>query len=168
MYENDAEGNVTGYSPVERIHLVRNPNWDRSKDYRPAYADEWIMPQGNDDTTVASRRILEGSAMVTGDFSPPPAILKLATDRFPDQMLLTPAGGTRYMSMDTKLAPFDDINVRKAVIAGFDRQAGLLARGGKLIGDIPTHYIPPGVAGFDESGGLKGFGFDFMNVPGGD
>ena len=38
------------------------------------------MPQGNDDTTVASRKILDGSAMVTGDFDAPPAIIKQALD----------------------------------------------------------------------------------------
>ena len=44
----------------------------------PAYLDEIDMPQGNDDTTVASRKILDGTAMVTGDFDAPPAIIKQA------------------------------------------------------------------------------------------
>jgi peptide/nickel transport system substrate-binding protein len=168
MYENDADGKVTGYQPGERIHLVRNPNWDKTKDYRPAYVDEWDMPQGNDDTTVASRKILEGSALMNGDIAPDPPSLKLAVTRYKEQLALVPAGGTRWVSMNTKLAPFDDLNVRKAVIAGYDREAGRLARGGPLVGDMPTHYIPPGVPGFEESGGLKGFGFDFMNAPKGD
>jgi peptide/nickel transport system substrate-binding protein len=68
--------------------------------------------------------------------------------------------------MNMKVKPFDDINVRKAVIAGFDRNALRLARGGELIGDMPTHYISPGMAGFDQAGGLKGFGLDFMNTTG--
>ena len=39
-------------------------------DFKPAYLDEIDMPQGNDDTTVASRKILDGDSMVNGDFSP--------------------------------------------------------------------------------------------------
>ena len=65
--------------------------------------------------------------------------------------------------------PFDNINVRKAVIAGFDREALLLTRGGREVGPIAQHYIPPGVPGFEESGGEKGFDeFDFMRNPKGD
>ena len=37
-----------------------------------------------------------------------------------------------------------------------------------MIGDIATHYIPPGLAGFKEAGGLKGPGDDFMSNPKGD
>jgi peptide/nickel transport system substrate-binding protein len=43
-----------------------------------------------------------------------------------------------------------------------------LTRGGEVIGDIPTHYIPPGMNGFEEAGGLEGFGIDFMANPKGD
>jgi peptide/nickel transport system substrate-binding protein len=43
-----------------------------------------------------------------------------------------------------------------------------LARGGPAIGDIATHYLPPGFPGFAEAGGLKGPGDDFMANPKGD
>ena len=56
MIENDASGKAIGYEAGRRIHLVRNPNWDEATDYKPAYVDEIEMPQGNDDTTVASRK----------------------------------------------------------------------------------------------------------------
>jgi peptide/nickel transport system substrate-binding protein len=39
--------------------------------------------------------------------------------------------------------PFDNINVRKAVIAAFDREALLLTRGGREVGPIAQHYIRP-------------------------
>ncbi len=73
MIENNASGKAIGYEAGRSIHLVRNPNWDKSTDYKPAYLDEIDMPQGNDDTTIASRRVVDGSDMLTGDFSPPPA-----------------------------------------------------------------------------------------------
>jgi peptide/nickel transport system substrate-binding protein len=168
MIENDASGKAIGYQAGRRIHLVRNPNWDASTDFKPAYVDEIDMPQGNDDTTVASRKILDGQNMVNGDFSPPTPVLKQALTRQKDQLQLVPSGGGRWVAMNTTIKPFDDVNVRKAVVAGFDREAMRLTRGGQTIGDIPTHYIPPGLLGFDEAGGLKGPGVDFMSHPAGD
>jgi peptide/nickel transport system substrate-binding protein len=168
MVENDSSGKAVGYQAGRRIHLVRNPNWDASLDFRPAYVDDIDMPQGNDDTTVASRKILDGQGMMNGDFSPPPSVLKQAVTRQKDQLKLVPSGGGRWVAMNTTIKPFDDINVRKAVIAGFDRNAMRLTRGGELIGDIPTHFIPPGLLGFDEAGGLKGPGIDFLSHPDGD
>jgi peptide/nickel transport system substrate-binding protein len=168
MIENDASGKAIGYEAGRRIHLVRNPNWEKDTDYKPAYLDEIDMPQGNDDTTVASRRVVDGSDMLTGDFSPPPAVLASVVKKAKDQLLLFPGGSTRYVNMNNTVKPFDDINVRKAVVAGFDRNAMRLVRGGELVGDIPTHMIPPGLPGFEEAGGLKGPGIDFMSHPEGD
>ena len=170
MIANDASGKAVGYEAGKSIRLVRNPNWDKSTDYKPAYVDEIDMPQGNDDTTIASRRVVEGSDMLTGDFSPPPAILAqvVRDSGMKDQLALFPGGSTRYVNMNTTVKPFDNINVRKAVIAGFDRNAMRLVRGGELVGDIPTHMIPPGLPGFEEAGGLKGPGLDFMSHPDGD
>jgi peptide/nickel transport system substrate-binding protein len=168
MIANDSSGKLTGYQAGKDIHLVRNPNWDKSTDFRPAYLDEVDMPQGNDDTTVASRKIINGSDMINGDFSPPPDILKQVITTNKSLLTLVPNGGGRWVAMNTTIKPFDNVDVRRAVIAGFNRTAMRLTRGGSVIGDIPTHFIPPGVPGFDEAGGLKGPGIDFMSNPNGD
>jgi peptide/nickel transport system substrate-binding protein len=168
MIKNDASGKATGYQAGRMIHLVRNPNWDASLDFKPAYLDEIEMPQGNDDTTVAARKILDGENMINGDFSPDPAVLKQVVTRQKDQLALVPNGGGRWVAMNTTIKPFDDVNVRRAVIAGFDREAMRLTRGGELIGDMPTHFIPPEVPGFEEAGGLEGPGIDFFSKPAGD
>src|SRR4051812_40903869 len=51
MVSNDASGKATGYQPGKEIHLVRNPSWDKSLDFKPAYLDEIDNLEGNDDTT---------------------------------------------------------------------------------------------------------------------
>jgi len=51
-------------------------------------------------------------------------------------VLFVPSGGTRYISMNTTVKPFDNLNVRKAVIAASNRDALRLTRGGKILGDI--------------------------------
>jgi peptide/nickel transport system substrate-binding protein len=168
MIANDSSGKLTGYQAGKDIHIVRNPNWDKSTDFRPAYLDEVDMPQGNDDTTVASRKVLDGQSMINGDFSPPPAILKQVITKNKELLDLVPSGGGRWVAMNTTIKPFDNPDVRRAVVAGFDREAMRLTRGGAVVGDVPTHYIPPGVPGFDEAGGLKGPGIDFMSKPSGD
>ena len=58
--------------------------------------------------------------------------------------------------------------MRKAVIAGFDRDAMRLTRGGASVGDIATHFLPPDFPGFEEAGGMKGPGVDFLRNPRGD
>ncbi len=170
MVRNDAQGKVVGRDPGKSIELVRNPNWDASTDFRPAYLDEIEIQEGNDDLTVASRRTLEGENLMCCDSGQPPiAILRRASVSQKDQLGRVPSGGSRWIALRTDKKPFDNINVRKAVIAAFDREALLLTRGGKAVGPIAQHYIPPGVPGFDESGGEKGFtDLDFMQNPKGD
>jgi peptide/nickel transport system substrate-binding protein len=170
MVRNDADGKVVGRDPGKSIELVRNPNWDPSTDYRPAYLDEITIEEGNDDATVSSRRTLQGDGLMCCDSGQPPiAILRQAMTRFEDQLGRVASGGGRWIALNTTKKPFDNLNVRKAIIAGFDREALLLTRGGKEVGPVQQHYIPPGVPGFEESGGEKGFEeFDFMRNPKGD
>ena len=168
MIENDAEGNVTGYNPGREIILVRNPNWEASTDFRPAYLDRIEVKEGFTDVNSATRRILTGDAQVNGDILLEPQGLKLAATEYPDQLSLNDSGGNRYISLNTQIPPFNDINVRKAVVAGFDREALRLARGGELVGKIATHFIPPNFPGFEEAGGEEGPGFDFISSPEGD
>jgi peptide/nickel transport system substrate-binding protein len=168
MIESDPSGTAIGYEVGRRVRLVRNPSWNAQTDNRPAYLDEIEISLGNDDATVMSRRVLEGEDMINGEQPPPPAVLRRALAERKDQVRLVPLGGTRWIAMNTTIPPFDDGDVRRAVVAGFDREAMRLTYGGEVSGDIPTHFLPPGMQGFDEAGGLKGHGLDFMSRPRGD
>jgi peptide/nickel transport system substrate-binding protein len=105
--------------------------------------------------------------MISGDWLLPPAVLKQALETRPRQVLLVDSGGGRWAALNTKAAPFDNVDVRRAVLAGFDRQAALLALGGKRVGTVATHFLPPGMPGFDAAGGVRGTGADFLAAPGG-
>jgi peptide/nickel transport system substrate-binding protein len=170
MVKNDpTTGKVTGRVPGKSIDIVRNPNWDRSTDYRPAYLDAVFIQQGNS-YALGSRRALRGSAMVCCDAPQPPAqVLKHALQHNRNQVLLVPAGGTHYISFNTTVKPFDNLNVRKALIAASDRNALRLARGGAMLGDVANGYIPPGIPGYQEAGGTKqNTDLDFFKNPNGD
>jgi peptide/nickel transport system substrate-binding protein len=163
MIEHDDTGKLTGYTPGTEIKLVRNPNWDASTDYKPAYLDSITIKEGND-PDVASRQILEGNAQVSGDFQLPATILSsVSRGDQKDLMTLTPPTGRfRYIAVRTDRPPFDNPDVRRALNAAFDKNALRQAFGGPITGDIPTHWIPPGQPGFDEAGGEAGPGVDFM------
>ena len=117
----------------------------------------------------ASKKVLAGESMVNGDFTTPPSAIKSAVqDGEPGQLTLTASGGNRYVSLNTQEPPFDDINVRKAVVANSNRTDLRNTRGGELTGPVATHYLPPDFPGFEEAGGLEGPDLDFMANPDGD
>jgi peptide/nickel transport system substrate-binding protein len=171
MVKNDPQtGKVTGRAPGKSVELVRNPNWSKSTDYRPAYLDEVSIQEGNDDLTTAARRALSGSATVCCDsYQPPAPVLKQAVQRSRDQALFVPAGGTHFAPLNTTVKPLDNVNVRKAIIAASDRISLRLASGGEVVGDIANGFIPPGLPGFEEADGLKqNTDLDFLRNPKGD
>jgi peptide/nickel transport system substrate-binding protein len=94
-------------------------------------------------------------------------VLKTAYESKKTQLSIAPLG-SYYAALNTQVAPFNNINLRRAVIAASNREAYLLARGGKLVGSVATHFILPEVSGFKEAGGDAGFGEDFISHPEGD
>lgn len=165
MLRADRSGEVTGYQRGERISLDRNPNWDARTDFRPAYLDHIEIRIGTE-SAIGSRQILAGRSLANFDFVPPPQLLRRAQQL--RRLKLVSLGGLSFVALNTRRPPFDDLNVRRAVLAGFDRQASRLARGGVLRGPIATHFIPPGTPGFDQAGGLSGPPLDFLRNPDGD
>lgn len=159
----------TGYQAGKRIELVRNPSWDKSTSFQPAFVDKIIFLGGND-ATVGSKKILSGDSMINGDLGAPPTnVLKQALSRQKDQIEVTPSQGNRFIGFDSAKKPFDNENLRKAVIAATDREALRLTRGGPTVGNIGSHFLPPGLPGFEEAGGLKApEGLDFLANPKGD
>jgi peptide/nickel transport system substrate-binding protein len=161
MIANNSSGSINGvgYKPNQMIELVRNPNWNAKTSWRPAFADKILFKEGYQDPTVQARTILSGAADVNGDTPPPPAELRsiLANPSQRKQLSFTPTGGSRYIALNTRKAPFDKLDVRKAVAYVLDRNAMRLTRGGAIDGRIATHFIDPGFGdrGFDQAGGLK-------------
>ncbi|MEY2515678.1 MAG: peptide/nickel transport system substrate-binding protein [bacterium] len=167
MVKNDGQGTITGYAAGRRLQLVRNPSWDPKTDYRPAYLDTMTFLGGND-IDAASRRILSGTSLASGDFAAPPVNLlrsALATRR--DQLAIVPSRGVRFVALNTTVKPFDDVDVRRAVAAAIDRDALRRTLGDPALGAIATHVLTPQLPAFAAAGGVAGT-FDFMKSPGGD
>jgi peptide/nickel transport system substrate-binding protein len=170
MIKGAESGSVSqGYVPGKKIELVRNPNWGGKSqgDFKPAYLDS-ITFLGGQDISVASRKILSGSDMLSGDFAAPPtATLKQAYTNQRSQVAIIPSGGNRYVGLNSAIPPFNNANLRKAVVAATNRNALIQTRGGPLLGKPATHIIPPGLGGFEQAGGY-GSKYDFYKNPNGD
>ncbi len=72
---------------------------------------------------VAAQDPRRPTSMINGDSSPPPPVLAQVITKQKDQLQLVPNGGGRWISLNTTIKPFDNENVRKAIVAGFDRDA---------------------------------------------
>ena len=154
---------IQSYTAGRQVILTRNPAWTRSVDgVRPAYADKIVWNAGAD-PTVAAHQTLDSKNLLMVD-TPPGSVLKSAYETKKKQLSVAPLG-SYYAALNTSVPPFNNINLRKAVIAGQDRRAYLLARGGPLVGQVMTHFIYPEVPGFQQAGGYKGFGEDFLASP---
>jgi peptide/nickel transport system substrate-binding protein len=156
---------ISDYQPDKSMTLVRNPEWDPKTDIRPAYLDriEWTL---NVDANVAGRQIFSSPGLANGDTPTAGAVKRFAT-KAKDRITFTPSGN-RYVAVNTQRKPFSDVNVRKALAAALDRRAMLLARGGSLVGEVASHFLPPTIPGFAEAGGAKGIGADYLANPAGD
>jgi peptide/nickel transport system substrate-binding protein len=172
MLKHNAAGRVLGigYRPGRSATLVRNPNWRRATDFRPAYLNEIDVHIGG---TAASlgRQALTGTNVVQNESSVAQSVEKEAVEKHKSQLEISPGAGIHYIGVNNKVGPFTDANLRKAFWAALDRRAILRAHGGELFGNVATHFIYPGVPGFREAGGLTGPlgpNFDFAEHPEGD
>jgi peptide/nickel transport system substrate-binding protein len=168
MFKADSEGKVlgTGYQPGKSATFVRNPNWNASTDFRPAYLDQINLQIGGD-TTVIGRQVLEGSHIVQND-TPAQSIVKLAYEKDRSQLEISPGAGDHYIAVNNSKGVFTNVNLRKAYWAALDREAMDRVRGGALVTNVMTHFIYPEIPGFEEAGGLQGPKVDYNEHPQGD
>jgi peptide/nickel transport system substrate-binding protein len=143
-----------GYQTGKSLTLVRNPNWSAKSDYRPAYLDRIDISIGGD-ATVIGQQVLKGSDAVQFD-TPAQSTVKLGYQQYPSQITFTPGSGDHYVALDNAAGPFRNVNLRRAVWANLDRAAIIKLRGGSLTGQPATHFIYPGLNGYEAAGGAAG------------
>ncbi len=148
-----------GYTPGVSATLVRNPNWNRASDRRPAYLDRIEIRIGGD-PGVIGLQVLTSSHAVQTD-TPASDVVQLAYQRYRDQLVAVPGSGLDYVTLDNRHGPFRSPNLRKALWAGLDRREMVVSQGGVLAGDPGTHFIYPGSPGFDLAGGRAGPPVDY-------
>jgi peptide/nickel transport system substrate-binding protein len=168
MVQSNAQGKIQGigYQPGKADTLVRNPNWNPKTDYRPAYLNRINFNIGGD-STVIGQQTLKGSDTIQLD-TVQNSVVKQAYEQYPSQITFTPGSGTHYLTLDTQHGVFKNVDIRRAMWAALDRMAIVKARGGLLVAEPATHFIYPGVEGYDQAGGAAGPQVDFNKNVNGD
>jgi peptide/nickel transport system substrate-binding protein len=138
---------VGTYQPGKLLTLVRNPNWKASSDpNRKALPDKIELLEGLQPDDMDAR-LLAGTAdmEIEGTGVQPTAVSKILTNPATKVNADNPSTGfTRYISIQEKVKPFDNIECRKAVQYAADKVALQFARGGPVAGgDIAGQMLPP-------------------------
>ncbi|MBC9711513.1 ABC transporter substrate-binding protein [Streptomyces sp. TRM66268-LWL] len=138
------------YNEGRSAVLVRNDQWDKSTDpIRPALPDRIEIKFKVNPTTVDQHllndRITVDAAGTGVQSKNQPKVLK-ASEK--DQTDNPYAGALSYLAISTKVAPFDNIECRKAVQYAVDKASVQQALGGDTKGDVASTMLPPSVNGY--------------------
>ncbi len=138
------------YVAGKSFSLKRNPNWDPSTDPNRKALPERIEVKLNQNAEDIDKQLLNGTldvdvasggvqtdtqATIVGD-----AAKKARAD-------LAPLARLWYTSINSDVAPFDNVDCRKAVELAMDHDSFLRAFGGSYGGEIATSLLPPLVPG---------------------
>jgi peptide/nickel transport system substrate-binding protein len=139
---------IESYAPGRELKLVRNP-----------YFRVWSQaatPDGFPDEIVFRLR-LKGEGAVTAvergrvdvSLGVPVDRLEEVGTRFASQLHSNPAPGTMFfLFLNTRLRPFNDIKVRRAINYAIDRAAVARTQGGPELAKPLCQFRPPSVAGY--------------------
>ena len=138
---------IKEYRRSRSLTLVRNPQFrEWSVDAQPAgYPERLSFDFSNDPNSMPDILAVEhGQADVAPAAGAPPLpsqqLATLAT-RYSSQLRLTPSTATNYFFLNTRVSPFEDLRVRRAVNYAFDPRAFIHALG--LGRGVPTCQILP-------------------------
>ncbi|WP_237293362.1 MULTISPECIES: ABC transporter substrate-binding protein [Streptomyces] len=145
---------VESFTAGKGATFVRNENWDPKTDpIRKGLPDKvsFTVTTNPDDM---DQRLLSGDIdlAIDGTGVQQAAKNKILKDGNLKKNADNPfTGYIRYFAFPTTVAPFDNIECRKAVIYAADPKSLQTARGGPTSGDLGANMLPPGVPGSDKA-----------------
>ncbi|MFI1199640.1 ABC transporter substrate-binding protein [Streptomyces sp. BHT-5-2] len=141
------------YQEGKQLTLVRNPQWSAANDpLRKQLPDKIVLnlkvAQSTIDKDLQSGNTLVDMAGRGVDGQTQAQLLtdpkeKSNTDNALGQRLV-------YTAINTKVAPFDNVECRKAVEYAVDKKAVQTALGGPIRGDIASTVLPTDLAGYQK------------------
>ena len=139
---------VSSYSATSGMTLVRNPRFrEWSAAAQPDGFPDRIEYRWGLSPAEQTRAVRENRAdWMNGN--PPNAEVPILTTQFAGRVHPFQSKQTFYLALNTAMAPFDDIRVRKAVQYAIDRKTVLDLYGGPERGRITCQFLPPNFPGY--------------------
>ncbi|MCF6248023.1 MAG: ABC transporter substrate-binding protein, partial [Desulfobacula sp.] len=149
----------TGSFKMTEWKLGQYVIFERNKDYymKGIPKLDTIVFEVGQEPTVALLRLQRGEVDILGDGIPPARFLKVKNDPANKDLIIQGDQlHTGYLSMNLKMKPFDNLDVRKAVNMAINKE-----RICKMINnraEPASQPLPPGMPGYDKN--YKGYPFD--------
>jgi YVTN family beta-propeller protein len=143
---------IVRYEPGKELLLKRNPQFHEwSKAAQPdGYPDQIVWRFGvNPDAAVTA--VERGSAdwgLYTFPFAPPGDRLEEIRTQHAEQVHVNPLPETEFFTLHTRVPPFDDIRVRRALNYAIDRNILAALYGGSGLARPTCQVLPPGLPGY--------------------
>jgi peptide/nickel transport system substrate-binding protein len=142
---------IAGFEPDRFIRLVRNPRFDSwSGAAKPdGYVDE-ITIRLDANQAAAVGTVERGQAdYVFGEVQhESPALLRTLFTRYAGQVHTNSQFATRYLFLNTRAPPFNDVDVRRALNYAVDRRAAVALEGGPRTSQPTCQILPPNFPGY--------------------
>jgi YVTN family beta-propeller protein len=135
---------IANYEPGRQLELVRNPHFrEWSPDDRPrGYADEILY---RFDVESRTSQVISGRA----DLTYLQDQFEEITTRFPERTVSTVEPSTIFLSLNTRVPPFDDKRVRRAVNYAIDRTRIVDIVGGPTQARETCQLLPPSFPSYE-------------------
>jgi YVTN family beta-propeller protein len=144
---------IDSYVPGERLRLVRNPYFrEWSNAAQPdGYVDRIVFQLGvqPNRAVTAIERGQADYGIYEVPFAPPGNLLHELLTSYPAQVHINPLPEVHYFIMNTRVAPFDDIRVRRALNYAIDRNVLVELNGGPEAAQPTCQALPPGIPGYE-------------------
>ncbi len=145
---------IEKYAPGKSLSLVRNDQWDPKTDpNRKALPDrieltEGLQPDDMDARLTAGTADIE----IEGTGVQPTAVAKILRDPMLKKNADNPSTGfTRYITIQQKVPPLDNVHCRRAVQYAADKVSLQLSRGGPVAGgDFAGQMLPPTLPAYEK------------------
>ncbi len=141
---------ISGFAPTRGLSLVRNPNYDPATDspeQREALPDGFEFVVNTNEKDIFDR--IEAGEYEGSIDAVPPEVARRLSGEDSDRLRANPDDATGFIFMNTTVAPFDDVHVRRAANLAMDKAGLQRAWGGPFYGEIATHIAPPTMHGSD-------------------
>jgi YVTN family beta-propeller protein len=139
---------ITNYEPGRLVKLTRNPHFRLwSADAQPDGSPNEIVWKLGPPPVDQVRLVEAGRADMASEGVPPKRLAEVETE-YSSQMRENLLAGTTFLFLNTRLPPFNDVRVRRAVSYAVDRGAVVRALGGPDRAQSTCQILPPNFPGY--------------------